>query len=766
MKNIIKLSNDLFLNEQKVNNTTKETVKVNSPVNHILVIDVSGSMSYELTKIRKQLINKLPNLVNDKDTVTIIWFSGKNECGILKEEVEIKSLKDLSDLNKAIERFLQPIGLTGFVNPLKLVTDVVDRISKNRPDSVFSMLFLTDGYDNQSSETEILKVVKLLEPMLNSCVFVEYGYYCNRNLLSKMAELVGGVNIFSEGFDSYDPVFEKQITKTIKSSKKIKVNLPNVLFNFVFSVDKTDNSITTYKVENNEILINENVDSVFYLTDTQDINSTIITINDELNSIYALLYCLSIRMKSDEIYKVLAILGDVELITFYINAFGKQNITTFQQMCLDVVNKIKQPYALGYVPNLVPKEDVYSLIDLFNDLNDDENNLWYPHNENFVYKRISSERIQKSKTLSEDEIKRISDLTKLITEAKDPSKITDLVNELTELQNNKFELKFEYKDKTRGYKLNDLVYNSSRPNLSVRVCYQGSIKLPKNEHGLEQIDTYKYNTYTFIKDGLLNVTKLPVSINETLFNKLKLEKVISNDLEYMENDVYVLDLSVLPIINRKMVKQIYAKELFEKSFELTKLKAKQKVYNHYESLHFPKESQSFKEKYGETCTAWLTTLGISDYNGFAPPTTDKKIGETYVAKEVDVKISGLSSLPTVNDVLKKLNDKSDKKKPLTLREELLAVAIKDYLDFTESDIYLTNENKEELLETWLKNKKKFIVSKTRELNNDLSKIKFGLILSQKWFVDLDSIEDNQMTLNIDGKDISFEVIVGDVEENI
>jgi hypothetical protein len=395
MKNIIKLSNDLFLNEQKVNNTTKETVKVNSPVNHILVIDVSGSMSYELTKIRKQLINKLPNLVNDKDTVTIIWFSGKNECGILKEEVEIKSLKDLSDLNKAIERFLQPIGLTGFVNPLKLVTDVVDRISKNRPDSVFSMLFLTDGYDNQSSETEILKVVKLLEPMLNSCVFVEYGYYCNRNLLSKMAELVGGVNIFSEGFDSYDPVFEKQITKTIKSSKKIKVNLPNVLFNFVFSVDKTDNSITTYKVENNEILINENVDSVFYLTDTQDINSTIITINDELNSIYALLYCLSIRMKSDEIYKVLAILGDVELITFYINAFGKQNITTFQQMCLDVVNKIKQPYALGYVPNLVPKEDVYSLIDLFNDLNDDENNLWYPHNENFVYKRISSERIQK-----------------------------------------------------------------------------------------------------------------------------------------------------------------------------------------------------------------------------------------------------------------------------------------------------------------------------------------------------------------------------------
>ena len=47
-----------------------ETATVESVTNHILVIDCSGSMYYDLPKIRQQLKNKLPSMVKESDTVS------------------------------------------------------------------------------------------------------------------------------------------------------------------------------------------------------------------------------------------------------------------------------------------------------------------------------------------------------------------------------------------------------------------------------------------------------------------------------------------------------------------------------------------------------------------------------------------------------------------------------------------------------------------------------------------------------------------------
>jgi Mg-chelatase subunit ChlD len=179
------------------------------PVNHIIVLDCSGSMAGDLPAIRQQLKNKLPSLVQEGDTITIIWFSAKGQFGVLKEEVEVRSLTDLSDLNNAIDRFLRPIGLTGFKEPLEETLRVIQRITKNRKDTAFSLFFLTDGHDNQWSDPQNLAAVKALQPVLSSAVFVEYGWYCNKPLLTKMAEACGGSLIFSDGFSSYAPVLER-----------------------------------------------------------------------------------------------------------------------------------------------------------------------------------------------------------------------------------------------------------------------------------------------------------------------------------------------------------------------------------------------------------------------------------------------------------------------------------------------------------------------------------------------------------------------------
>jgi len=124
-KNFVKLDENYYLISQEVNSTA--TVEVAKKTNHIFVVDVSGSMSGDLPLIRTQLKNKLSNLMKEGDTISIVWFSGNRDAGILKEEVEVKSLKTLTDLHDAIDRWLRPIGLTAFQKPLELTKELIGR---------------------------------------------------------------------------------------------------------------------------------------------------------------------------------------------------------------------------------------------------------------------------------------------------------------------------------------------------------------------------------------------------------------------------------------------------------------------------------------------------------------------------------------------------------------------------------------------------------------------------------------------------------------
>jgi hypothetical protein len=750
MKHLLKTKNFSVIGEQIIQTT--ELKLVNDPTNHIIVIDCSYSMNYELPKIRKQLKNKLPNLVKENDTVSIIWFSGRNEYGILKEEVEVKSLKDLSDLNTAIDRFLQPVGLTGFVGPLKSTENLVDRISKNRKNSKYAMLFITDGYDNQHDRSDILKQVEKLSKVVNSATFVEYGYYCNRKLLTEMAETIGGVNIFSESFDDYDPIFEKFITNDKFSSKKVVHNLEYVPKNdYVISFD-SDNNIVTYKVENGQVLIPENVVQLFYITE-MDIPHTIVSGYD--NVPYAILYTLSLRMLSNDIYSLLEELGDKFIIDKYTNAFGKYNITEFQKICLDIFNGVLPMNMEGNVKNYLPKEDAYCVMDLLSDLSSNSDNKFYPNSDLFNYERIGAAKKQKSIDVSEDDLEKIKEQVNSLTKG---SNLDNLLNTIETIKNSKFDLYFEIHDKNKGYSMSDFVYNSSRPNVSIRVKFDGFIDLSKApDSKLAKIDTFIYRTYTIIKDGILNIKKLPVSLSEETYNKINSNTNLLKGTYYKENDIYLIDISQLPIINRSMVTKTMASDLASKNYELLKLQAKQKVYKHFYSQQFEKKSVSFVEKYGDEVTNWLKELGITEFNGFAPKYETVKSGDYYNSTELNVKIAGFSSLPSVNEVMKKI----DAKKSLTAREEILYSAIEDYNNFINSDEYKDSKDQSKYLEVWLENKKDSAIKRTRIINNEISKIIFSVVLSQNWFTDLGSIENTTLNLNIDNKDIKFDFVLED-----
>lgn len=229
------------------------------PTNHVVVIDCSGSMYGDLPLIRTQLKAKLPTLIAEGDTISLIWFSSRGEYGTLVKGEAVASLKDLSDLNKAIDRWLKPVGLTGFKEPLEEAKKLAQELG-----GVCSLFFMSDGYDNQWQAAQILKAVAELAPVFASTTFVEYGYYCNHPLMVSMAESAGGALILNEDFKKYEPAFESAMAKRPLGAKRIEVELgQDAIKGFAFALD--GNTLLTFKVEGNNVTVPEHIDEVWFL---------------------------------------------------------------------------------------------------------------------------------------------------------------------------------------------------------------------------------------------------------------------------------------------------------------------------------------------------------------------------------------------------------------------------------------------------------------------------------------------------------------------
>jgi hypothetical protein len=295
------------------------------------------------------------------------------------------------------------------------------------------------------------------------------------------------------------------------------------------------------------------------------------------------------------------------------------------------------------------------------------------------------------------------------------------------------------------------------------VKFDGYVNLPKNDFGIEKIDTFIFRNYTIIKDGILNMTRLPISLSKETFDKFKSLNLLDELVgDYVQGKTYIVDFSSLPIINKKMVKSISAKVLAEKEYSLLKLQGLAKAYKYYSELHFPKVSTGFVEKYGTEAEAWLKELGITSYNGFAPKMVTEKGNDFYMAVELKTKIAKYSTIPTVASVIKKVEEG----KALTPVDELLKPAIDDYKAQTTSSLYITLKDqklKDQVLENWLKTVNKVVADQRKQLLQEIAQIKFSLILSKKWFTEFNSFEEDTLVQKIDGKDLTFKFELAEKE---
>lgn len=637
------IAKDLFLVQQTTaeDTTAPPPRVVEVPTNHFVVLDCSGSMSYDLPKIREQLKRKLPKLLKETDTISIIWFSGRGQFGTLLEAEPVATLKDLKTVEQAIDRWLRPQGLTGFKEPLEEATKVVERVAKKTPGSVSSLFFMSDGCDNQWPRNEILKTVEKAAGGFTAATIVEYGYYADRPLLTAMAEKSGGALIFAEDFDRYAPSFEAAMQKKQSGAPRVEVTITgDPVGGFVFAL--ADGDLITYAVEGGKASMPKDLTSFWYLSaslvgtkNELDITGKAKIYADSptslptgLRAAFAAVSLFAVRMKPNVVYPILKALGDVFLIEQFSTCFGKQKYSTFQELAQKAAFG-EGCFTKGYDPNKVPRDDAFTVLDVLNLLASDDNNRVLLDHPDFKYSKIGRGRVDASDQLTADEQAEIQRLTQKIASEKSVTEIKKLQDELAALTAAKAPaLKFEADPAPDGYPISSLTWNEDRPNVSFLVRKSGTVDISSRMPALarvqqgdivssERIDKTKlpakfatniFRNYTVIKDGLVNVEKLPVRVNRATFDKLVAEAAVTGTLIADSPDQFtvVLDLRALPVINRKMVKDVSAKTFFETQYALSIAQAEQKVYNAYaKDLLKSKRSEGITDKYGEDVAAWL-----------------------------------------------------------------------------------------------------------------------------------------------------------------
>lgn len=776
-----KVADGMFLVVQQLNLTEAEEKPVEVPVNHIVVIDCSGSMWGEIPQIKDQLKKKVPKLLGELDTLTLIWFSGRGEYGTLLEAEPVSTLVDLQDVNKMIDRWLRPIGLTGFKEPLQEVSAVISRVSKKNKNP-FSLFFMSDGCDNQWARKDILDEAEKTASGLSSATFVEYGYYADRPMLTAMAEKSGGSLIFAKDFDSYSPMFEDSIQKKISGAPRVEVSVAgDPVGGFSFTL--VDNEFFSFEVSDDVSRVPKDLNSICYLSptsvgelgdDVEKLSKAASKKKPEpsavVDSAYAAVALFSLRAQPKVVYPLLKALGDVQFIEQFGGCFGKQKYTDFMESAKKAAFG-EGRFVEGWNPKKVPRDDAFTVLDVLRLLNSDDDNKILLDSNHFKYNRVSRERLDTSDLLTNDERLRIDTLTASIADEKDSAKLAELKQELESIVSQKQKpLKFEATPEPEGYGINSLVFNESRPNVSLNVQKHGTVDLSermtaeaKKAKVPVKFPTYIYRNYTVIRDGIVNIAKLPVKLSATSMKSLHSEiKAGRAPVKLIEKhgDETVLNLGLLPVINANMVKEVSAKDLFLKEWALTKARASQKVFNSFKKESVKVVSRGFKVIYGEGVTAWLQEQGITDYRGYAPPhTTQAESKDFYIAKELNLAIKGYSSIPSYADFKKRLASGK-----LTPSAALMRQSHEEIDAFLNGDTHKNASNQDNLLETWIKDKFKASQREVRGLLFDMSQIRFGIIVGQSWFKEFSSVEENSLKVEVDG--LQLDCVVNMVESEV
>ena len=689
-------------------------------VHHLMVVDVSGSMSSDLPQLRKDL-KSLNKQMSHNDRMSIVWFSGRSQCGVLFENEELSTAADLERTNKAIDRWIVPVGMTGFYEPLELI----GRVAKQSPLPT-SLIFMSDGWDNQSSRPELLTLVAKLasDKTFNAVAVVEYGYYADRALLAEIATRLGGSHIFASNINFYRDSVE-DIVFTTRATPKVDVKIDvDAIGGFVF-----DSYDDTYSITDGMASVPSDTSSLFALTGNSD--APPFGNAEMLAAAYVAAKLYLLRAEPKIVHSILAGLGDVYFIEQFSRCFGKQAYSKLAGELQDAVEFPGKRYQKGYNPSVATRDDLITIIDLFNALGEDDRIRL-----NFEYNRIGrkAEAVDFDQLLAEAAASHATEQTEETKQA-----ILKLARDAS------VSLNF-VPDTVDGYKIDGLVMPESRANLSFRIKQWGVVKIanPPAEFATRlpaEIRSFRYRNYAVLKDGLVNIDAIQILVSEATKSKIVkwiLSGRIDADLMADIGDGFVgFNLSGIPISNRISSTPVTPQALFELEYDLLQAQAAAKVWS-YAAKSNGDAVTPFAEAYGADVADWLKSHGLTA-GGWSPNTRRAESTDAYMARELYTRIKGFSALPSVAEVKRQMAAGKVGK-----AAKLMETYLNELQDLKCSDLPVDEIS--ETIDDLAKHARKWVkIAQSR-----LCKIKFAMILNGTWLAGC-TMEQTQFDIELGGE---------------
>ena len=700
-------------------------------VEHLLVVDVSGSMANDLPKLREDMINILRSL-GERDRVSVIWFSGRGQCGTLFEHQEVRTVTHFDQVKKAVERWLRLVGLTGFREPLEEAT----RIARSAALPI-SLVFMSDGCDNQWSRSELTALLKAIasDNPFQAVAVIEYGYYADRELLGQIATILGGTHIFSDGYQSYSLEVQR-LLKAPQASPRQTYDLPVDVSDYVFEVDDKSRRILTYQVDGNTVSLPETTLRAFAVTRS---TSKLTQCVDE-TALYAAAKLALVGAETPLLWRILGQLGDVRFIKRAATCFGKQANSDLAADLEAAVFSESERLTEGYDPKATPREDQVTVIDFFSVLTQADSVRL-----NFTYNRIG----RKSEALDSDQLlARAMEEYKADGTAGAKQKLIDAVTKLDTKAN-------FAADQVDAYAIDGIVMPEDRANLSFRVKQHGMLCLEGVPAHLKdrlpsKLPTFRYRNFAVIKDGLLNIDKLEFRFGPATWAKINSWKQAGRwpeNCDKLNADGFVeIDLGLLPMSNLLNAKPVEPVWLFRKEWDLLQAQAAAKVFKASLKTFDSDDSTSLREVYGQEVADWLKTLGLSE-GGFNPPTRRAESTDVYRARQLYTRIKGYSALPSMGEVRKQM-EKGKLGRPAMLMEPHIK-----FVDDILSDSTMTEDEQRKQvrksLDAW-----QFVARKTL---GELANAKFAMILNGTWFKGA-TVDKGEFAIDLNGDGEMYDCI--------
>jgi len=717
-KNLININNQnkvlITINHNQTEQQT-QSIKVDSQ-HHIHILDRSGSMSGSINNLIENVKLAIKHM-SDNDYVSIIWFSGHDECKVL-----IKGAKKDESLFKLLDSIKSTVGLTCFSTPIAETNTIIEDLF-NICNSISVNLF-TDGevvvpWTEREEENKIFAEIAKFKDKILAFNTIGYGYYYNQDLLKRIsAESTFGNAIHSNHINEYVSIFDhnyERVNDLILESVEIDIINETENVDIIYlnsnSSKYTQNTLKLNRLDKkkNQIFLLSDKDFTFKyndeIIDTSKLPITKINKNIQPtinNFFYTYAYELFYINKRQEALNIIANnLHDKYLVDTQLNIFTNDEVGQYTKELKNSIFKPKTRYKTGLSPdNYLPKDDTFCIMDLLKILS--ESNNYY----------IPSKNYQRIGTKTED----------------------------------KFNLFVKNEDESKT-PINTLTYNKKFLNVSLPLTIYGKVKINAkiaSKHNLDkEIDSKIFRTHTLIKDGNLNMQEIECVLDEETYNKL-IEIQNENNIEFIQlvnsnDNAYKVNiiLNKLPVINRMYVNESSNIEnIFNSIIRINELEIQQKVLNFYIKEIINKHNiieGKFKDFSAEQIEV-LQQHGLNknlEYVGVDNQKAESK--DYYFARCLEFNLKGYSSIPSVNDVLKKVETKkklNDVGKYMYDYINMLNIGL---TKLGYNDLNNLTEKHKDVLQQQLEIVKKELFTERTKINC----MKIAVVLTGSWFNNLE-----------------------------